>query len=85
MTPRDFASKYGLPLTQVKAALQIPKGDIRTVKKFNEKMHMDYNEGKLIVDMTAYYMEDMRFCIERAHKDNEMLKKLSDGFKELTE
>jgi hypothetical protein len=69
MTLRDFSSKYNLPLGQVKAAIGVHKGEAAGV---------DYMEEELIFKTTAYYMVDMRFCIERAAKDNEMLKKLAE-------
>lgn len=67
MTLRDFGSKYNLPLGQVKAAIGVRKGEADCA---------DYVEEELILKMTSYYMTDMRFCVERAAKDNEMLKKL---------
>lgn len=72
MTLRNFASKYDLPLSQVKAAVRIPKFAT------NDVMSTDYDEKALVVEMTAYYLADMRFCIERANKDNEALKKLAE-------
>lgn len=73
MTLRDFSSKYNIPLGQVKAAVGIQKGGAAG---------FDYVEEQLILEMTVYYMQDMRFCIERAAKDNEALKRLADGCKE---
>lgn len=74
MTLRDFSSKYDLPLGQVKAAVGVPKGGGGGV----DYMSIDYAEEELIIKTTTYYMSDMRFCIERAAKDNEMLKKLAE-------
>ena len=73
MTLRNFASKYNLPLSQVKAAVRIPKFVT------NDVMSTEYDEQALVVEMTAYYLTDMRFCIERANKDNEALKKLAEA------
>lgn len=72
MTLRDFAFKYNLPLSQVKAAVRVPKFAT------NDMMSTEYMEEKLILKMTVYYMQDMRFCIERANKDNEALKRLAE-------
>lgn len=69
MTLRDFSSKYNLPLGQVKAAIGVPKSGAAGI---------DYVEEELVLKTTTYYMVDMRFCIERAAKDNEMLKKLAE-------
>lgn len=82
MTLRDFASKYSLPLGQVKAAMHVPTG-LKNFRETHEKMYANYEEEQLIVEMTVYYMQDMRFCIERAGKDNEALKRLADGCKEV--
>lgn len=84
MTLRNFASKYDLPLNQVKAAMHIPTG-LKNFRETHEKMYADYEEEQLIVEMTVYYMQDMRFCIERANKDNELLKRLAEGCKEVSE
>ena len=73
MTLKDFAFKYSLPLNQVKAAMRLPKFIT------NDVASTDYTEEKLILEMTAYYMQDMRFCIERANKDNEALKHLAEN------
>lgn len=73
MTLRDFSSKYDLPLGQVKAAVGVPKGGGGV-----DYTSIDYAEEELIINATKYYMVDMRFCIERAAKDNEMLKKLAE-------
>ena len=73
MTLRNFAFKYGLPLSQVKAAMRMPKFTT------NDMMSTEYSEEKLILEMTVYYMQDMRFCIERANKDNEALKRLAEN------
>lgn len=78
MTLRDFAYKYNLPLGQVKAAMKVPAG-LKHVKEANAMMHSDYEEESLILEMTVYYMQDMRFCIERAGKDNDALKRLAEG------
>ena len=80
MTLRNFASKYDLPLNQVKAAMHVPTG-LMNLRETHEKMYADYKEEQLILEMTVYYMEDMRFCIERANKDNMALKRLADGCK----
>lgn len=69
MTLRDFSSKYNLPLGQVKAAVGVPNG---------RAVDIDCSEEELVLKTTTYYMVDMRFCIERAAKDNEMLKKLAE-------
>lgn len=73
MTLRDFAFKYGLPLNQVKAAMRLPKFVT------NDVMSTEYKEEELVLEMTVYYMQDMRFCIERAAKDNEALKRLAEN------
>lgn len=73
MTLRDFAFKYSLPLSQVKAAMRLPKSVTNGV------MSTEYTEEELVLEMTVHYMHDMRFCIERANKDNEALKRLAEG------
>ena len=77
MTVRDFASKYGIPLNQMKAAMRFPQGGVRTCRELNAKMHLDYTEEEMLVAVTEYYLTDMRFCIERANRDNEMLKNMA--------
>ena len=70
MTVREFATKYSLPLAQVKAAMHITKTGKPMVQEFEEE--------ELLMECTRYYLDDMRGCIRRAAMDDWMLRKMSD-------